>query len=185
MSAAADTDSNAGYIALGSPSSGGAEFPPSGAQGRVVVHWKGGVKIQKAKGAGKDGANQTIQGTQVAEAVVVGSYPDRDPHADLWEAALAVISPYGPGGTKSWDLAQRFAKLYGATAAIVEDLEGPNPKEGTDEMTIKIKLSIWTKPTKSGTGTGTTPTTPQPYTPVALPPLFQRPPVTSAPKVNP
>lgn len=191
MSGAQDGDANAGWISFGTAPDNGAEFPPSGAQGRILVTWKGGNKLQKAKAAGKGGAKITMQGTKVAEFTIKMSWPDRDPDADAWEGALALISPYGANSEKAWDISHRYAVLYAAVAAIVEEFDGPNPKHGTDEMEATVKGSVWTKPDNSGVGTGATPATPAPYAPVALPPLFAQrgasgePVLPSSPGVNP
>lgn len=163
MSAAADGDSNAGWISFGTAPENGAEFPPSGAQGRAIVVWDGGNKLQKNAAAGKSGAKITVQGTKVAEVTIEMSWPDRDPHADLWEMSLALISPYGANGQKAWDVSERYAVLYGAQAVIVEKYKGPVRKPGTDEMTMTVTCSAWTAPDNSGAGAGATPAVPVEY----------------------
>lgn len=148
---------NSGHVAFGTPGADGVEFPPEGALCTVLCKWKGGAKIEKAKASGKGGSKQTFTGTRVAEADITIGWADVEPSASLMLAAITLISPHGANKGKAWDFTERFMGLYDVDAVMVEEMEGPDPVKGSDEMTLKIKLSGWTKPSNTGVGVGATP----------------------------
>jgi len=123
----------------------GAKFPPLGARCLVTCKYKGGTKIEKAKAPGKAGAKQTVTGAKVAEVDVEIQWADIEPTASAMFDAIQTISPHGANKGKSWDWTERFAGLYAVGAVIVEEMSGPDPAKGSDEMTLKLKLSGFDK----------------------------------------
>jgi hypothetical protein len=170
---------NSGFCLFGSDSDGppgangvaplGAKFPPSGARCRVRCTYKGGAKIEKGQASGKSGAKLTFTGSKVATIDVTIDWPDIDPTATAMELSLLTISPHGANKGKAWDWTERFAGLYAVAAVMVEEMEGPDPKDGSDEMVVKLKLSGWDKQQQAnaGTGTGATPTSSEKFVPMA------------------
>jgi hypothetical protein len=159
---------SAGFCQFGgstsAPDDAGVVLPPASGGCKVTVKYGSKIKTQKANGSGKDDAKITVTGKEVGSVKITVKWLDLGPFSDDVEASLLQLSPRGPNSGKPWAWTERFAGIHAAANVIVEDLEGPDPIEGTDEMQATITCSTWTKPTNSGAGTGSTPTDPQKWT---------------------
>lgn len=157
----ADID-NTGFCQFGSapdtPDATGVVFPPKSGRCKLHVKYKSKAKLHKAAGSGKSDAKITFTGKEVGDVEITIKWADLDPTAGDMEQALLALSPRGPNAGKAWEWTERWAGIHDAASVIVEELEGPEPTEGTDELTAKIKCSTWTKPSASGAGAGTSST---------------------------
>lgn len=149
----------AGYLQIG-PYEFGDGVP---ARCVVVVKPKSDSKIDKKEADGKSGAVTTWKGAKPSEWEVELTWNGSDLDADAAiEEILYQLSPVGPNQGKPWQFATKRARIHGTDNVIVENVDGPNDKPGSDQVDAKLKLTSWKKPaaTASGQGKATTDTDP-------------------------
>ncbi len=138
----------------------------------VVIKPKSDSKVDKKEADGKKGAVTTWKGAKPSQwdleltwNVRDGIVEDEENDTRI-EDILAELSPVGPNPGKPRQFASRRARIHATENVIVENIDGPDDKPGTSEVTAKLKLSSWTKPeaTAAGQGDAKTDTDPQKWT---------------------
>lgn len=162
----------AGYIKIGAY-----EFGPDVPARCVVTISKltSKVKLDKKAVDGKSDGTTTNKGRDPGDFEVSLEWNGADDAVDAAVAeALYQISPRGPNSGQPMAVAFKRSRVMAADNVIVEELDGPLDKAGTDLVTAKIKIATWTAPAAAGQGAAKTATKATPMAPAqpALPPLF-------------
>jgi hypothetical protein len=125
------------------------------AQCVLTIKPKSDSKVDKKEADGKSGAVTTWKGAKPTEWEIDIAWITR--HATAHDAILEILyqlSPVGPNPGKAQQFAHASARIHGTDNVIVENVEGPDYKPGTDEATAKLKVTSWKKPAATAQGQG-------------------------------
>lgn len=146
----------AGYIRFGEHELG----PTCAARCLVVLKPKSAGKVDKKESDGKSDAVTTWKGAKPAEweATVTwnnrsGILEDEENDARI-EEILYQLSPRGPNPGQAWEFASKRSRIHGTQQAGIEEVEGPEDKPGSSEVSAKIKFASWSAPNKTAQGQG-------------------------------
>lgn len=154
----------AGFLRLGAY-----QFGPNVAASCVVtVKPKSKGKVDKKAADGKNDAITTWKGQEPASLTIDLTWNGANLAVDRAVTAnLYQISPRGPNAGQPMACAFKDSRIHGVSSLIVEELEGPERKPGTDLVTAKITATSWVQPAQTGQGAATTPKAADPATPPA------------------
>lgn len=121
----------------------------------LTIKPKSDSKVDKKEADGKSGAVTTWKGAKPVDWEVEIAWIRRNElaHETIVEI-LYQVSPSGPNPGKPQQFSHRYARIHGTDNVIVENVDGPNDKPGSDEVTAKLKLTSWKKPAATATGQG-------------------------------